>query len=200
MARSKKQKVAFLYSSPRLLTSESSEEFASLREQLNHAVKPRNIIEEMYLDDTIAITWEIRRTRHWIIDILNAARLPALQGLLEQLLCAEDFEFPYLKDRGAEELARGYFGADETVKATVDELLAKIELGESAIEAEAYRLRADEFERLDRMLTVAEVRREKLFRFIAEYRQGLAKAIERASDEVLENDQVMRLVTVVRSN
>jgi hypothetical protein len=70
-------------------------------------------------------------------------------------------------------------------------------MDESAIEAQAFRLCADDLERLDRMLTLAEARRDKALRCLAEYRQIFAKQVRESTDRILDNEDVPRLVSVV---
>jgi hypothetical protein len=67
-------------------------------------------------------------------------------------------------------------------------------MDEGAIEAEAFRLCAEDLERLDRMLALAEVRREKALRYIADYRQILSKQLQQAANRILDHDEVPRLV------
>jgi hypothetical protein len=43
--------------------SESADEFASLRTALELEIKPKGIVEQIYVDDIAAIVWEIRRLR-----------------------------------------------------------------------------------------------------------------------------------------
>ena len=56
----------------------------------------------------------------------------------------------------------------------------------------------EDIERLDRMLALAEVRRDRALRFIAEYRQLLSKQLRQAGDRFLDNDDVPRLVAVAK--
>jgi hypothetical protein len=46
------------------------------------------------------------------------------------------------------------------------------------------------------MLALAEVRRDKALRSIADFRQSLAEQIKQSTDWILENDEVPRLVAV----
>jgi hypothetical protein len=69
-------------------------------------------------------------------------------------------------------------------------------MDEGAIEAEAFRLCAEDLERFDRKLTALESRRDRALRFIAEYRELLSKQLRQAGDRILDNDDVPRLVAV----
>ena len=63
MTRRTEGKEVVRLSAPPLLMSESAEEFAFLRTALELEVKPKGIVEQIYVDDIAAIVWEIRRLR-----------------------------------------------------------------------------------------------------------------------------------------
>jgi hypothetical protein len=63
-------------------------------------------------------------------------------------------------------------------------------LDESAIEAKAYTLVADDLEKANRMLESAREGRDRALRSIAKYRKSLAAQLRRNSDRVLGADQV----------
>jgi hypothetical protein len=180
-----------------LLIAESADEFASLRKQLENEIHPEGPIEQIYLDEFAIIIWEIWRLRRYKTVIINNARLEALQKILEQLLCRPDYDpdsdFIYVHSRAAEDLARSWFD-NKKAQTRVAKLLRKFQMDEGAIEAEAFRLCAEDLERLDRMLALAEVRREKALRCIADYRQILSKQLQQAANRILDHDEVPRLV------
>lgn len=51
--------------------SESADEFASLRTALELEIKPKGIVEQIYVDDIAPIVWEIRRLRRCKTSIIN---------------------------------------------------------------------------------------------------------------------------------
>src|SRR5436309_15546702 len=69
-----------------LLITESADEFDALRDAFEREIKPRGIIEQMYVHDISAIVWEILRLRRCKVVIINLALRSALQNLLKQLL------------------------------------------------------------------------------------------------------------------
>jgi hypothetical protein len=73
-------------------------------------------------------------------------------------------------------------------------LLAQFQMDEGAIDAEAFRRCAEDVERLDRMLTALEFRRDKTLRFVADYRQVFSKQLRQAGDRILDHDDVPYLV------
>jgi hypothetical protein len=191
------QNLDVLRSMAPLLSAESADEFASLRKQLENEIHPEGPIEQIYLDEFAIIIWEIWRLRRYKTVIINNARLEALQKILEQLLCRPDYDpdsdFIYVHSRAAEDLARSWFD-NKKAQTRVAKLLRKFQMDEGAIEAEAFRLCAEDLERLDRMLALAEVRREKALRYIADYRQILSKQLQQAANRILDHDEVPRLV------
>ena len=68
-----------------LLITESADEFDALRDALEREIKPRGIIEQMYVHDISAIVWEILRLRRCKVMIINAGFRNALERLLMQL-------------------------------------------------------------------------------------------------------------------
>jgi type IV secretory pathway VirB4 component len=196
MTQSLDQNVVLRSMAP-LLSAESADEFASLRKELKNEIQPEGAIEQIYVDDFATLIWEILRLRRYKTVILNSSRRAALQGILEQLLSDRDYEHSYQKDIDAEDLARSWFD-NKNAQARVAKLLRKFQMDEGAIEAEAFRLCSEELERLERILTALEFRRDRALRFIAEYRQLLSKQLRQAGDRILEHDDVPRLVAVAK--
>ena len=99
MTRRSEGKQAVLLSRPALLMSESADEFASLRTTLELEIKPKGIIELIYVDDIAAIVWETRRLRRCKTSIINNASRTALQTLLRELMWSS--EHPYYDEADA---------------------------------------------------------------------------------------------------
>jgi hypothetical protein len=171
-----------------VLITESAKSFASLRKTRHDQFQPSSIIERELVDDLAALSWEIERYRRLKSAIFNNALREALQQILKQLVRCRDYEH----QRAVEDLADRWF-TDKDAKTEVAELFREYQLDETAIEAEAFRLRADDLERLDGMLALAMARRDRTLYLIAEYRNSLAKVLEKASDGVLEESDVPQL-------
>src|SRR6516165_9639807 len=58
----RRKELALLPKSPLLIT-ESADEFDALRDAFEREIKPRGIIERMYVHDICSIVWEILRLR-----------------------------------------------------------------------------------------------------------------------------------------
>jgi hypothetical protein len=195
-----RNELALLPKVPVLIT-ESADEFDALRDAFEREMKPRGIIEQMYVHDICAIVWEILRLRRCKVVIINSAFRSALEDLLERLLIEPG---QYSLDRRqrirAQLLARLWFTdkeakkeADKEAKKEVSEILSKFELDESAIEAEAIRKSTATLELLDRMLSSLESRRNKALGCVVEYRASLAHQLRESADRIIDGKDVLRL-------
>jgi hypothetical protein len=196
MTQSLDQNVDVLHPMAPLLISESADEFASLRKVLKNEIQPEGAIEQLYVDDFATLIWEILRVRRCKTILIDSHRRDALRGILQQLLCDDDYDQPYDQILDAQDLARNWFDRKKA-QTRVAKLLRKFQMDEGAIEAEAFRLCSEDLERLDRMLTALEFRRDKALRCIADYRQILSKQLRQAANRILDND-VPQLVAVVK--
>jgi len=189
-----RNELALLPKSPLLIT-ESADEFDALRDAFEREIKPRGIIERMYVHDICSIVWEILRLRRCKVVIINAAFRSALEKLLV-LLLRQPGQYDYDSDKRlrnqAEALAHAWF-TDKAAKKQVLEILGRFNLDESAIEAEAIRASSSDLELLDRMLTSLESRRDKALGCVAEYRASLAHQLRESADRFVDGKGVLRL-------
>jgi hypothetical protein len=130
-------------------------------------------------------------------EILNSAFGAALIEILKQVW-SEDFEDYFERNHAIEDLAWQWLGKDSDAKAKVSEMLGQHQLDETAIEAEAFRMRAADLEKLDYMLSRSELRREKLLTAIAVFRQELGKLVRQVSDQLLEPPGAVQIVPMVK--
>ena len=176
-----------------LLITESAEEFDALRDAFEQEIKPRGIIEQMYVHDICSIVWEVVRLRRCKVVIINSAFRSALEELLQRLL-RDPGQFLYdeqLKEQ-AQDLAHAWF-TDAEAKKQVSETLSRFNLDESAIEGEAIRRSSSDLELLDRMLASLESRRNKALCCVAEYRASLAHQLRESADRIIDGKGVLRL-------
>src|SRR5262249_18915063 len=158
-----------------LLITESADEFNALRDAFEREIKPRGIIEQMYVHDISSIVWEILRLRRCKGGIINLAFCSALEGLLMPLLIGARGAKNEVEYK-AKALAQAWF-TDKEAQRQVSELLSRFKLDESVIEAEAIRKSSSDLELLERMLASLEARRDKALGCAAEYRTRLAQQL-----------------------
>ncbi|MGE9009926.1 hypothetical protein ACO2JO_15185 [Leptospira interrogans] len=174
-------------SKPTLLGSESEREYLALREGIAKEIKPKGQIEWMFLDDILEILWEILRLRRYRALIICNTIPAAIQSLFKQVCYDDDYLNNSQVEEEAIQMAKAYF-QDAKAKKKFMDILGGVGFNERAVEAEAFRLAISDLERLDRMLSALERRRNKVLRFIAQYRNSLATQIRRVIDRTIAED------------
>ena len=162
---------------PPMLITESAEDFNRICVALNKEIRPRGIIEEMYVSDIARHTFDIVRGHRWKAAIINSEFRPALASLISGLESGG-------RQYQAETLAKNWF-TDQATKKNVAELLRKFGLDESAIEAHAFQRSALDLAVLDRMIASSESRRSKALRNIAEFDLIFAQRLGASSDRII---------------
>jgi hypothetical protein len=179
---------AWPWGAPVLIT-ESAEQFADLHGQLEQEIEPRGMVERMFVSDIATLTWEILRHQRCKTAIINMEFIEALKILLLRLMSEHD-RMPAHKQ--IHDLATRWF-THKDARDEILELLKQFGLDEVAIEAEAIRKSSADLETIDRMLTMAEARRNRILRSVAEYREDLAKRLKHRSDFLIEQNDLVRL-------
>ena len=179
-----------LFSKTPLLVTESEQDFSVLSAALMQEIKPRGIVQQLYLADFVTRVWEISRFQRCKVAIVNTAFKDALSEIVYRLAGEPEMGTP--KREWVDAVTNDWFSKPETKKEVL-QLLKQFHLDESAIEAEAIRISFSEVEMLDRMITLLESRRNKALRSIAEYREGFAKSVREVSNRVIEGEPVIRL-------
>ncbi len=77
MPKQRRVQSALLPASPLLIT-ESEDEFDRIRDAFDQELKPRGIIEQMYVADIAYLAWEILRLRRCKAGIINVRVPPGL--------------------------------------------------------------------------------------------------------------------------
>jgi hypothetical protein len=167
---------------PLVLSTEKADDFLALQADFEQEIHPKGAIERMYVHEVAAQVWDIRRYRNAKTAIINNAFAPALREIIRRIMPMSE-----MLDADAERLARGWFLEPRT-RIEVQELLAAHDLDDHSVAAEALRQVAPDLERLDRMLTNLEVRRDRALQNIEDLRAGLAKRVRQASDRVLDDN------------
>jgi hypothetical protein len=78
--------LASLLGPPVLLAGESCETRQTLANSLREAIRPRDALEEIYLDDLIEAQWDKLRWRRAKIDLLRSSAQKGVQALIAPLV------------------------------------------------------------------------------------------------------------------
>jgi hypothetical protein len=186
---------------PPILRTESRADLDRLSFDITQQVEPTDFFERSYVGDIVSHTWDILRYRRVKNGLLNNAMLKALELVLYEIQFPPTLVLSKLtaKCLAAPQSLAYHWLSDPEVQERVSGLLQEAGLDESAIEARAYKLVADNLEQVERMLSAADAGREKALRSIAKYRKGFSDRLRQASARVLATDEVPSIVTDMES-
>ena len=176
--------IAPLFSNPPVLRNEDANAYRELLNEVAATMRPKDLIEFLWLRDFTDLTWEILRYRRLQKTILETAEPAALRARFRSLIengTQTDEEL----DRQAATLAHAW-RVPETRKRLEETRPDAIK--DEDIAAEAFLHRIKELESLDKLLSAAETRRNKVLREIDSrresfgYRAQLAEIATRSPD------------------
>jgi hypothetical protein len=165
-----------LFGPPPLIAGEDLAGYDALHARLSAAVKPKDMLEQIWTRDVVDLTWEILRMRRFKATLLDSFMPDAVERLLAGPLGWVE----------AGDLSKHWAMRNPQAIGKVDELLSSMELPRDAVAARAWSTHLADFERIDRAMMQAEVRRNAAFREIDRHRATLAAALRQASDDVIE--------------
>jgi hypothetical protein len=232
-----------LFGPPPLLEGEDVAAYDQLYGRVCAAVKPVDVIDEMYIADVLALELEILRLRRWKSNRIQECGLKALQDFLRQELgykhyrkrfagyltdilrshlpkpqaedyaptlagaCAQnqsaavnevhnilnrtgqsvDHLLRHARTDEAQELAQKYRRREPATVKFIDKLLAAAGKSFDALMAEALPRELKYIERIDRLITIAENRRNACLREIDRRRAVLGQTVRKSLQELEAN-------------
>jgi hypothetical protein len=232
-----------LFCQPNLLWGEDGAAYDELLARVCAAIKPVDIVEEIFISDVVSLQWEVLRWNRLESSLIKAGAFAALKEFLgEKLddeLYAEHFadelvEFlqrflpedqaehaqtladKYARNEAevidevdelvpcinlelrdithraralkAEELVQGYSRGEPDVVTVVDGLLSDAGVSIDTFMADALADKLDDIERIDRLTSIAESRRNASLREIERRRAVLGEALRRTVREIEDGE------------
>jgi hypothetical protein len=159
-----------LLPAPRLLETESLDRYNRISEAINKTFKPRDPMEEIWVDDIVYFEWMILRIRRCEAAALNSA----LGDAAGTIACD-------LRDK-----LKNFLPNNKEERVEILNLVAE-HADDSVAEGLAIKTSAADLERLHRILGSLERRRDKALRRIAEYRGELGRQLRRG-DGLIEGE------------
>ena len=153
-----------------LFDGEDSASYDELLARVSGAIKPADIIEEIWIRDIVGLTWEALRLRRARVALLAANRYVGVRRVLEPLCGTEAYE---LSDQWARR--------EDDAVAAVDRHLATAGLTMDAVMAETMSKEIELVEKMDRMIASAEIRRNATLREIERRRSDFAARLRQAT-------------------
>jgi hypothetical protein len=153
-----------------LLDGEDPAAYDELLARVSGAVKPSDILEEIWVRDVVDLVWEALRLRRLKADLITAEAHRGLQQILGPL---SDW-------LTADTLSKAWARRDPKAIKEVDAVLASADLTMDAVMAETLAHELDKVERIDRMIMSAEARRNAVLREVDRHRASMAQELRRA--------------------
>jgi hypothetical protein len=156
---------------PSLVNGDDAPTYAQLAARIRAAVAPANVIEEIWARDVADLTWDVVRLRHLKAGLF---RVGASDGMAEIMRGMEGSIPARLR-------VRGWTARDPVAVAAVNSQLSAAGLDMGDVTTSTFAARIDQFDRIERMLAAAEVRRAAALHAIDNRRA--AERVRRATEE-----------------
>jgi hypothetical protein len=160
-------KTVALAGAPPLIEGESPAGYDELLARICETLQPSDVLEHIWMRDIVDLTWEAFRLRRLKANLMSAA---AHEGMAEVLRPLVD---------SPEQLARSWARRSERAVRNVEAALAQAGSGMDAVAARTFSARIGDFERIERMLTAAEARRNAALRELDRHRASFALRLRR---------------------
>ncbi|TXM96970.1 HNH endonuclease [Methylobacterium sp. WL64] len=175
--------LAFLFAERPLLPGEDEEQYDALQSSLVQQIKPADAIEVIWVKDILDLIWEAKRLRRWRRDILVQARLEAVEDLILPVI---NSIHPLIRNSATDptpgSLAAGWVTGNETQEQEVNRMLSARGLTSSDVAARSFLVNLHAIERIDRLSSLADQRRDALLREIERKRTSFAQRARTAAD------------------
>ena len=158
---------------PALIPGEKAADYDVLLAGVLATVRPADLLEEVWTREVVELIWDAVRHRRLKAATMTASAGDGMQKLLLSIGARDTFG-----------LAQRWFARDLAAVARVDALLEAAGLGIDHVMAQTIGLRIAEIERLDRLIAIAEARRNAALHEIERHRAGFAAALRRAGRDI----------------
>ena len=153
-----------------LFEGDDSAGYDELLARVSGAIKPTDLIEEIWIRDIVGLTWEALRLRRARAALLTATRYVGLRRVLRPLCGTK-----------AHDLSEQWARREDEAVAAVDRHLVTAGLTMDAVMAETMSVEIELVEKMDRMIASAEIRRNATLREIERRRSDFAVRLRQAT-------------------
>src|SRR5262245_49369030 len=174
-----------LFGPPPLIEGEDPAAYDELLVRISAAVKPADVLEDIWVRDVVDFTWEIFSLRRLKANLMMATRHKGVRGVL----------VPFLGNL-AGPLAAEWAAQKPSAVERVNGILDSAGLTKDAVIAQTFFENLDFVERIERMITVKESCRNATLREIDRHRATLANTLretvhqlEHADIQVVDDTQ-----------
>jgi hypothetical protein len=184
-----------IFGPPPILPGEDASAYGTLLARVSADVRPKDIIEKFWVRDIVDLTWDVFRLRKIKAGLAAQHFLDVLSNRLDGLVedspgypsSTEGLNIQEINNSLCYTLPYQWVKKEPDVVAWVSELEANKDISMNEVLASAFVRNLDRIERVDRLLTVAESRRNVAFREIERRREiafsrSLRGAVQQAED------------------
>jgi hypothetical protein len=160
-----------------ILRGEDSKAYDRMLEQATTAIKPSDIFEDIWVADSVYLTWEILRLRRYkrhLIETTMTAGLIEVLGIMVQ--CGNEWVSTVM-------IAKKWVAQDREVLELVDALLDERGYTMDTVWARAFACQLDNIERIEKLIAAAEARRNRALNEI-DFRREFAHRVRKNIDEI----------------
>jgi hypothetical protein len=180
-----------LFGPPPLFEGEDTAAYDELLARISGAVKPADILEDIWVRDIVDLVWEAFRLRRLKVNLMTATAHQGLEAVLAPLVSWSQ----------RDSLAKAWAARKPSAIERVDKVLASAGLTMDAVMAQTLSLKLDDIERIDRMIAIAEARRNTILREVDRHRETLSQNLRRAVQQVEDGQlRVIENTSVSRRN
>jgi hypothetical protein len=164
-----------LFGPPPLIEGEDPAAYDDLLTRISGALKPADILEDIWVRDVVDLTWEVLRLRRLKANLMAATAYQGLRTILEPLI-----------QEGAGYLPEEWALRIPSAVKQVERILKSAGLTADAIMAHTLTENLDQFERIERMIAMAEARRNAALRELERHRATLANTLRPTVEQIEE--------------
>ncbi|MDP6428491.1 MAG: hypothetical protein QF393_10790 [Rhodospirillales bacterium] len=179
-----KSKVEIQYEllpSIQLIDGENEADFIAFCESCRGTIQPKDAIEEIWLRDYMDYAWESLRLRRMKGALIRSARREAVEKIINEYADIESLNELKIA-MPARHLSKLWSKGEEGIVEFFQTLLEQNSLHQDHIAVTAVASKLDELERIDRLITAADYRRDKALGEIEKRRSYLAKSSQNFSE------------------
>jgi hypothetical protein len=192
-----------LFGPPPLIEGEDAAAYDRLHARIFAAVKSLDVIDEMLTADVVYSEWEVLRWRRLKSSLIQARGRKVLQNFLEPMrkdwIQHEPFPPSLLdmirEDQATKELVQAYARREPQAVTLVHRLLADAGASMDGLMAEALAEKLDDIERIDRLTSIAESRRNASLHEIERRRAVLGETLRRSVQEIEDGEYEVIVTT-----
>jgi hypothetical protein len=174
-----------IFGPPPLVPGEDSAGYDQLLERVSGAVKPGDILQEIWVRDFVDNTWDIFRLRRAKKAAIANGVPAALENALLPFFGPQDK--PWYPE-GLSELVGKWAAGDSGAISKVEELMASAKLTMDMISDNAFVNAIETIERIEHLITIAEHRRNAILREMERHRASFAEALRKKIPDVEDVD------------